>query len=115
MTVKLTGDRWRKFLPVLKTCPQIRLENFRYIKAYGAHNHKGRQRSKCAAQLKLYFRIEAGKRELQLTRSSSTYTGGGKTTLTPMTHPSTARTAVLAGFPQIVVLESRGHPRDLRA
>jgi hypothetical protein len=26
MTVKLTDDQWRKILPVLKTCPQIRLK-----------------------------------------------------------------------------------------
>lgn len=25
MTVKLTDDQWQKILPVLKTCPQIRL------------------------------------------------------------------------------------------
>jgi hypothetical protein len=26
MTVKLTDDQWQKILPVLKTCPQIRLK-----------------------------------------------------------------------------------------
>jgi len=34
MTVKLTDEQWRKILPVLKTCPQIRLGAGRDVRRF---------------------------------------------------------------------------------
>jgi transposase len=34
MTVKLTDEQWQKILPVLKTCPQIRLGAGRDVRRF---------------------------------------------------------------------------------
>ncbi len=34
MTVKLTDDQWQKILPVLKTCPQVRLGAGRDVRRF---------------------------------------------------------------------------------